>query len=328
MRFRWPIFLVSLSALFTWASDARRNYDVEAAPEFLFERRPIEFECVDRIAGRPTTMPQGKKAFFLAGNQPGYVLTRSEQLTLTRSDAPSLTITADPSNSVAVVGSNRADWFIRLCAEGGGELETEARERLQQISMTRLGTTISVNSPPLGEGSHGRGSLVVDAPAGAPVVIYASYSAVQIRDVADPVRVTATHARATILDTTGRVDASALVVDFAGWRGILNLSAEAEINLKMTALRFDGALVAWAQRPVRVLVPPGFMTPFQALVNRPQDFVCRADFCSKVTKEKKGGLYVFTYQGDGKTAPERFHLRSEHSTVVVDTSTRQGRVSD
>jgi hypothetical protein len=110
-------------------------------------------------------------------------------------------------------------------------------------------------------------------------------------------------------------------VDFAGSRGIVNLTAEAEINLKMMASRFDGTLLAWAQRPVRVLVPPGFDTPFQASVNRRQDFVCRTDFCSKITQEKKGGLYVFTYKGDGKTAPERFHLRSEHSTVVLDTGT-------
>ena len=321
MRFRWPIFLVSLSALFTsCASNARRKYEVEAAPEFLFERRPIEFECVDWTAGRPTTIPQGKKAFLVAGNQPPYLLTRSEQLTLARSEVPSLTITADSSNSVAVVGSNRADWFIRFCGEGGGQVEAEARERLQQISMTRLGATISVNSPPLGKSGHRRGSLLVDAPGDAPVVIHASYSAVEVRDMTGPVRVTATHARAKILDTTGRVDASAFVVDFAGSRGTVNLSAD-EINLKVTAPRFDGELLAWAQQPVRVFVPPGFIMPFQALVNRPQDFVCRADFFSKMTQEKKGGLYVFTYTGDGNTAPEAFHLRSEHSTVVVDSST-------
>ena len=161
---------------------------------------------------------------------------------------------------------------------------------------------------------------VTDAPADAPVVVYASYSAVQVRDIVSPIRVTATHARATILNTTGRVDASAFVVDFAGSRGTVNLSAD-EINLKMTAPRFDGELLAWAQQPVRVFVPPGFIMPFQALVNRPQDFVCRADFFSKMTQKKKGGLYVFTYTGDGNTAPEAFHLRSEHSTVVVDSST-------
>jgi len=116
------------------------------------------------------------------------------------------------------------------------------------------------------------------------------------------------------------VNVSAFVIDFAGSRGIVNLSAETEINLKMTAPQFDGELVAWAQRSVRVLVPPGFSTPFQALVNRPQDFVCRANFCPNVTHEKKDGLYVFTYVGDRNTAAERFHLRSEHSAVVIDTS--------
>jgi hypothetical protein len=325
MRFRWPVFLVSLSALFaSCASNARRQHDVEAAPEFLFERRLIKHECVDWIAGRPKTIPQGTKAFLVAGNQPPYLLTRSEQLTLMRSEVPSLTVTADPSNFVALVGSHRIDWSIQFCAEGGGQTEAEARERLQQLSMARLGATVSVNSSPLDEKGHRRGSLVVDAPADAPVVIYGSYSAVQVRDIASPVKVTATHARATILDTSGRVDASAFVVDFAGSRGIVNLTAEAEINLKMTAPRFDGTLLASAQGAVRVLVPRGFGTPFQASVNRPQDFVCRADFCSKITRKEKGGLYVFTYTGDGNMAPERFHLRSEHSTVVLDTSTETG----
>ena len=312
---------MSLSALFkSSSSEARRNYDVQAAPEFLFERRPTNFECIERIAGQPKPSGRGNKTFLVAGNQPPYLLTRSEKSMLIRSELPSLTVTADPSNSIAVAGSSRTDWSIRFCAEGSGQTEAEARERLQQVSMTRLGATVSINSPPLGEPAHERGSLVLDAPADAPIVIYASYSAVQVRDMAGPVRVTATHAQATILDTTGRGDASAFVIDFAGSRGIVNLSAEAEINLKMTTSRFDGALLARAQRPVRVLAPPGFVTPFQVLVNRPRDFVCRADSCSKMAQEKKGGLYVFTYSGDGNTAAERFHLRSEHSTVVVGTS--------
>jgi len=97
-------------------------------------------------------------------------------------------------------------------------MEAEAREQLHQISMTRRGPTISVNSPPLGKSGHRRGSLVVDAPAEGPVVIDVSNSAVQVRDLFGQVRITATHARATILDTTGRVNASAFVVDFAGSR--------------------------------------------------------------------------------------------------------------
>ena len=58
-------------------------------------------------------------------------------------------------------------------------------------------------------------------------------------------------------------EAAAFVVDYAGSEGTVVLSAEAEINLKITALKFSGTLMAWAQLPVRVLVPAaaGFRLP-------------------------------------------------------------------
>ena len=320
MRLRWPVFLVSVSSFFmSSASDGRRKYELQPAPEFLFERRPFRSECADRTPGQSGMNERGVR-FRVAGNQAPYLLTRSEELTLSARDVPALAITADPSNSIAIGGSSRSDWSVRFCAQAQGNSEAEARGRLQQVSMIRLGGAVSISGPSLGEGHQTRGSFVLDAPADAPIVIHASYAAAEIRDMAGPVRVTATHARAKILDTTGQVDAAAFVVDFAGSRGRVTLSAEAEINLKMTALRFEGTLLARAQRPLRMLVPPGFMTPFQALVNRSQDFVCRADFCSKVKQERKNGLYVFTYAGDGSAAPERVHLRSEQATVVIDTT--------
>jgi hypothetical protein len=151
-------------------------------------------------------------------------------------------------------------------------------------------------------------------------VIHASFAAVQIRDLKGPVRVAAAHARTTILNTTGRLDAIAMVVDFAGSKGRVTLSAEAEINMKLPTVRFDGALLAWSQQSVRTLVPPGFLTPFRAIVSRRQDFVCRTEFCSRVRREKQGDLYYFTYDGDNSVAPEAvMHLRSERSTVVIDT---------
>jgi hypothetical protein len=45
-----------------------------------------------------------------------------------------------------------------------------------------------------------------------------------------------------ILDTTGKVDASGFVVDFAGSEATVKLSAEREINLKLRAPRFEGSL--------------------------------------------------------------------------------------
>jgi ferric-dicitrate binding protein FerR (iron transport regulator) len=57
-----------------------------------------------------------------------------------------------------------------------------------------------------------------------------------VRDLAGPVRIAATHARATVLNTCGQVDATAGVVDFAGSRGRVTLSTEAEIDLKIWAM--------------------------------------------------------------------------------------------
>jgi hypothetical protein len=76
--------------------------------------------------------------------------------------------------------------------------------------------------------------------------------------------------------------------------------------------------MAWAQGPVRVLVPPFFKTPFQAVVNRPQDFACRADICSKITLRKQGPLCIFTYPGDGSAPASALHFRSELGTLVID----------
>jgi hypothetical protein len=302
---------------------SRREYELQPAPEFLFERRPYELRCVDRKPGRREIDEGETRVVLVAANQAPYLLTRLDELRLSRADVPVLTVTADPSNSVAVAGSSRPDWSLRFCAQGEGEAEDEARERLQQISMARAGGTVSLTGPHLLSADPtrmGRGYLVVDAPADAPVVIHASYAAVQIRDVMGPVRIAATHGRATILNTTGQVDAIAMVVDFAASGGRVTLTAEAEINMKLSTSRFEGTLLAWAQRCVRTLVPQGFLTPFRAIVSRRQDFVCRADFCSRVTQDKKGDLYYFTYAGDNSVAPEAgMHLRSEEATVVIDT---------
>lgn len=314
MRFRWPVFLFSLGALFTAdASDSRRKYELQAAADFLFQRRPPGSECADRTPGQ--RMEPGVR--LVLSPQAPYKRTRPEILTLSRADVPALTITADPSNLVEVTGNSRSDWSLKFCAEGEGNSEGEARELLQEISMSRIGSVVSLNGAGLGQLGGSRGQLIVDAPADAPIVVHASFAAVEVRDMSGPVRVTATHGRAKILDTSGKLDATGFVVDFAGSRGTVILSAEAEINLKLNA-RFDGTLSAWAQRSVRVLVPQASQTPFQAFVNRPKDFVCRTDFCSKIKQEKKDGLYVFTYVGDGRTPPEQVHLRSEEATVVID----------
>ncbi len=310
MRFRWPGLLSAKSP------NVQSKYDLQAAPEFLFEQRPFDSECAGRTPGQRL---QPGTRLAVAGQAP-YLRTRLEDVTVSRTEVPALTIVANPSERVEITGSNREDWSLRFCAYGEGSSEDEASGRLREVSLNRVGGTISLNGPGIGRMVGAGGNLIVEAPLDAPITVHASFAPVEVRNMTGPVRVTAIHARAKVLNATGQVDATGFVVDFAGSKGPVILSAEAEINLKLTAAMFQGSLTAWAQGPVRVLVPRAFHTPFQAVVNRPEDFTCRTEFSANVKPEKNGSLYVFTYPGDGSTPPKGVHLRSEHATVVIDTA--------
>jgi hypothetical protein len=294
------------------------DYELQPAPGFLFERRPLMRRCVDRRPGTRDSDLKAGEAVLGSGHEPPYRLTRRDDLVVTRAQAPTLTITSDPYNSVAVFGSNLPHWAVSLCSEGEGNTEAEARARLQEVVFSVAGSAVALTGPSLYDGFHSSGHLVVEGPSDAGVVIHGSYTSVEVRDIAGPVRIAATHARASVLDTTGQLDVTAGCVDFAGAGGRVTLSAEAEINLKMTALRFTGTLLAWAQRSVRMLVPPGFMMPFEVIVSRREHFVCRAGFFSQVKGKRQGELYVFTH-GMADVDRSALHLRSESATVVIDT---------
>ena len=289
----------------------RSDYERQPAAEFLFQRRPL------RRLGQIDV--QAARAVLLVGNQPPHRATRHEERVIRRGDAPALTVTSDPHNSMAVVGGSGADWVLSFWAEGCGHTQGEAEERLRRCSFKVAGSNVSMSGPSLYEGHDTRSELVIDAPPDAGVVIHGSYSAVEVRDMTGPVRIAATHARASILDTAGQIDATAGVVDFSGSSGRVTLSAEMEINLKMKGAVFEGPLVAWAQESVRMLVAPEFSTPFEAIVASRDNFVCRTQFRSTVTQNRQGELYAFTY---GVSADDRsragLHLRSEASTVVID----------
>src|SRR6266542_410027 len=288
----------------------RSDYERQPAPEFLFERRPLR--------RWPPVAAQPGEAILVVGKQPAHRGTRHEERVIPCGDAPILTVTSDPNNSIAVVAGDRPDWKLSFWAEAGGQTEAQANQRLQNCLFSVTGTVVSLSRPDGFEELDACSELLVEAPHDSGVVIHGSYAAVEVRDLAGSVRIAATHARATVLNTTGQVDATAGVVDYAGSRGRVTLSAEAEINLKITAPEFDGTVLAWAQRSVRMLVPAGFNTTFKAIVGRRDDFVCRADFRSKVKQSRQGELYVYTYDLSADGTRIHLHLRSEASTVVID----------
>jgi hypothetical protein len=309
------LFLLSLASLFACgACNARQKYEMEPPPEFLFEpkRAAVEAACSERNPGMKP--PIGLRP----GNQAPYARIRKEEIALTRNDVPALTVTSDPYNSVDVAGISGADWKLSFCATGEGDSESEAEENLSKIALERLGNSIVLKNPLQTRTMKRRGYLSVEAPQDVPLVIHASYSAVSIIDMKGPVKVAASHARAKLLNTSGEVSAMAQVVDFAASHGDVDLNADFEINLKMTATRFTGHLMASAQHSVRLLVPPGFKSSFRAAVNRADDFVCQADFCEKIKHEKQNNLHVFRYAGEDRESNGTvLELRSEEGAVVI-----------
>ncbi len=312
MRVRWPKFLVWFPRLLT-SRVPHRNYELRPAMDFEFRRRPQGDNCFDRTPGQPR---QPGVYVTWPGQQP-YIRSRCEDVTVPHAEIPALTITAN-TGEVSISGAARPDWSLRFLAYGDGGSEAEAFDRLRQFSFTRIGSTISIDGRRFEPKSEAHGRLEVKGPTVAPITVQGSFASVQVCDMSGPVQVGAIHGRARILDTTGRVAASGSVVDFAGSQGVVTLSAEREINVKFTGVRFDGTMTACAQRTVRVLVPRGFRTPFQAFVSRPRDFVCRTEFRKKIKRERSGGLHVFKYDGDGSTPPENVDLRSEHGKLVID----------
>jgi hypothetical protein len=310
MRLAPWLLLLPLGTLLSCSGSRYRETQLHAASEFDFERRPFRSDCA--------ASPPGATGYIIVGPHLPFRRKQTQNLTLLLSEVPSLTLTADESIMIHVAASHGDSWVLDFCAQGEGNTESEALAQLQQVSMERIGATVTLNNSDTTHTRLTANTLLVDAPAAAPIVVHASFTAVQVYDMTGPVRVTATHARATILDTTGKVDASGFVVDFAGSKGKVKLSSEKDINVKLRSPRFEGSIMAWAQGPVRLLVPPSFQTPFQAIVNRPQDFACRADICSKVMLKKQGSLCIFTYPGDGSTPPSALHFRSELETLVID----------
>lgn len=205
---------------------------------------------------------------------------------------------------------------MQFCAKGEGNTVDEANGYLRKISMQRTGSLLTLNNTGARGLTGGQGSLLLTAPAEAPITVHSS-AAVEVHDMAGPVRISA-QGRATILNTSGLVSASAMIVDFAGSQGSVALNALWDIDIKLTAAKFRGNLNANAQRNVRAFFPPGFQTSVEVFVKRPKDFVCRADFCSKLKKDRENFLYRFSY-GDVTNAIDHIGVRSESAQVIFDT---------
>lgn len=325
MGLRWQKFVYStVSTLSLSAGREKRKNELRPtmAEDFAVRRWPQSDRSFNRTPGEA----RRPGVYLTWPDQQPFLRAWSENFTIPRSEIPALTITAD-SGEISVSGAARPDWSLRFLASGDGSSEAEAVDRSRQFSCARIGSTISVNGPLREHRREGEGYLEIASPADAPINVQTTFASVQVCDMSSPVWVSAMQAHARILNTTGTVAASGYVVSFAGSEGEVTLSAEHNMNVKFNSVQFDGTMTARAQRSLRILVPRGFRTPFEALVQRRRDFVCRTEFRGKVKHERRGTMHVFTYDGDGSVPAERVQLRSEHGAVVID-DTVTGRQTD
>jgi hypothetical protein len=327
MPWRWFVMLGCFCVLaVACATDSQRKYEIEAAPYFLFEERPFHFDCTDHYPGMPR--PAGSYVTFTTNPpQIPYSYARLDTLDLPQSQAPALTLAAQNGAylSVSIQGAKQDDWKLQFCARGEGNSVADAKQYLNTVSMSRIGSLVTLDGGevgPIGPGGPpgGRGNLLVNAPADAPVTVDSWSGAVAVHDMDGPVRLSAPRARITVLNTTGRVDANGGIVDFAGSKGSVMATASMETDIKITGQRFEGKLSADADREARVLVPKGFQTSMELIVRRPKDFICRADVCGRMHQRRDNSWYIFSYAGAGGASTGHISVRSGNSTVVVDNA--------
>jgi len=244
---------------------------------------------------------------------------RLDQLVLPLNNVPALTL-ANEQNGVMIVnvaGETREDWALGLCAESQGESEASAKKQADEVSMTRAGDAMILKAPWLAIGDQETmGTLNIKAPASAPLFALGS---VRVRDMTGPLFVSAPAygGIATLIDTSGTVTASGASLNFAGSKGIVTLAGNQEINLKITAERFQGTIHARSVGPLHVYIPREFKTAFVVLVTpKKPSLTCHADICSKLTQAGN----AFTYLGDGLNGPNDLHFVSDKEIIIENTN--------
>jgi len=287
----------------------RRTY-WEGAPEFLFQRKRI---------GKP---PDG----FLARGQfsvssvagPVHNCHRTEHFDFSASDLTALNLDLGPMSSVSVTGTGATGYSFDLHAEITTDDEGQGNALLQRLALYRDGGTLVLKTPPHLEHVRSQTYLDILAPADRPVVITGTYTAVELFGINGPVTISTSHGSIRLIDVSGRIDASASEggsMVFASNSGRAHLSADLGIDIRIQEQNYDGSLEATARGPVRVRVPRGFVSSFEANVRNRARFTCRVELGSPLQRGKDQGRITVQH---GSEHPPQIRFISLQGPVVID----------
>ena len=216
---------------------------------------------------------------------------------------------------LTIVGVDSDKVTVSLCAEAEGADDKAARNRAEQIHLTRIGDEIVLEVGEFSTQQRATGHLEILAPKERPIRIAGAFDEILINGMTRAVQVDAPRASVSILKTSGEVSVAARSIIYAGSSGVAKLHAKtmdtSHIDIKITANCFDGSFEAIASGLIRVLVPADF-SGIQAIVERSSRLLCRANALRHMAFEKRQENVAFTHGRPTVT------LLSRHGQVILD----------
>ena len=222
MTFRWAVAVISIAALLGCSASPHPKHGLEPAAQFLFERNHIPTPCE-----QSQNPKNGPRLMLRASNAPAYNLQRLDRMAFSRAELPVFTMRLVGS-SMEVSGNTSDNYSVKLCAEAGAASESDAEALLKEIKLTRDDRMLSLSMPKVVQEWPPTAFVQVQAPPETPITVDGDYASMRVIGMNAPIHLSTTHARITLLDTTGNVDARAEsgIIDFSGDRGHVRLDAD------------------------------------------------------------------------------------------------------
>ena len=233
---------------------------------------------------------------------------------------PGLTpIHAEARNAIVeIIGVAGSETFLEMEGRADAPDAKQARRLLDQVTMELKGGRLQLFNSPDGHNQHCLTEFTILCPKERRTTVRGSYSAVRLADLIAGADVETNHARITIQNVGPVVNARVEegIIDYSGNEGSVRLFAGWELNLNFVSQEFAGNVDAEAEGPVRVLIPEGFATCFEASIAKDAPFVCRTDIKSQIMERTKAGRLTYTF---GQGAPV-IRLLSRKGPIVIDNT--------
>lgn len=227
-------------------------------------------------------------------------------------------ISAEVGNaSLELIGAPCRQTFVEYESSADAKDEAQAVRLLRYVQIQHKNGRIRLINPRHRRGRSCHTEFFIIGPGERPVSVSGTYAAIRVADMRGGVDVNTTHARITLLNVTSIVNARVEegMIDYSGQEGSVRLFAGWELNLDFILPHFKGQMEATAVGPVRVLLPEGFGTSFEASIAKDACFVCRADIATRITQREQEGRTIFRFGEE----PPAIRLTSLKGPIVIDS---------